>query len=54
MKTLGLIGGTSWLSSADYYKIINQEINKQLGGLNSAKLFMYSINYEEFRPSTDP
>ena len=54
MKTLGLIGGTSWLSAADYYKIINQEINKQLGGLNSAKLFLYSLNYEEFKPSADP
>jgi aspartate racemase len=54
MKTLGLIGGTSWLSSADYYKIINEEINKQLGGLNSAKLFMYSLNYEEFRPPANP
>ncbi len=54
MKTLGLIGGTSWLSAADYYKIINEEINKQLGGLNSAKLFMYSLNYEEFKPSSDP
>ena len=53
MKTLGLIGGTSWLSAADYYKIINQEINKQLGGLNSAKLFMYSLNYEEFKPPAD-
>jgi aspartate racemase len=54
MKTLGLIGGTSWLSAADYYKIINLEINKQLGGLNSAKLFLYSLNYEEFKPSADP
>ena len=54
MKTLGLIGGTSWLSAADYYKIINTEINKRLGRLNSAKLFMYSMNYEEFKPPVDP
>jgi aspartate racemase len=54
MKTLGLIGGTSWISTADYYKIINQKINKELGRLNPAKLFMYSLNYEEFKPPTDP
>lgn len=47
MKTLGLIGGTSWLSTVDYYRIINQEINQRLGGLNSAKLVLYSLNYEE-------
>ncbi len=53
MKTLGLIGGTSWLSTADYYKIINQQINERLGNLNSAKLFLYSLNYEEFKPPPD-
>jgi aspartate racemase len=54
MKTLGLIGGTSWLSTVDYYKTINQQINERLGGLNSAKLFLYSINFEEFKPPADP
>ena len=31
MKTIGLIGGTSWLSTIDYYRIINQEVNRELG-----------------------
>jgi aspartate racemase len=47
MKTLGLIGGTGWPSSLEYYRIINQETNKILGGLNSAKIVMTSFNYAE-------
>lgn len=39
MSTLGLIGGTSWVCTLDYYRIINQSVNEKLGGLNSAKLF---------------
>ena len=54
MKTLGLIGGTNWVSTVDYYKLINQEVNNRLGGLNSAKILLYSVNFEEFRPPTDP
>ena len=53
MKTLGLIGGTGWVSTVDYYRVINKEINVRLGGLNSAKMIMYSINQQEFRPATD-
>jgi len=54
MKTLGLIGGTSWVSTVDYYKIINQQVNERLGGLNSAKILLYSLNFEEFKPPPDP
>jgi aspartate racemase len=54
MKTLGLIGGTSWVSTVDYYRIINQKINERLGGLNAARLILYSMNYEEFKPPLDP
>ena len=54
MKTLGLIGGTSWVSTLDYYRIINQQTNERLGGLNSAKIFLYSLNFEEFKPPADP
>jgi len=53
MKILGLIGGTSWVSTIDYYRIINQQINDRLGGLNSAKIFLYSLNFEEFKPPAD-
>jgi aspartate racemase len=54
MKTLGLIGGTSWLSTIDYYRTINQQVSDRLGGLNSARLFMYSVNFEELQPPVDP
>ncbi len=54
MKTLGLIGGTTWVSTVDYYRLINQQINKKLGGLNSAKILLYSVNFAEFNPPTDP
>jgi aspartate racemase len=53
MKTLGLIGGTSWVSTVDYYRIINQQINQRRGGLNSAKIFLYSLNFEECKPPAD-
>jgi aspartate racemase len=54
MKTLGLIGGTTWVSTIDYYRLINQQVNKKLGGLNSAKILLYSVNFAEFNPPTDP
>lgn len=48
MKTIGLIGGTSWVSSKEYYRIINEEVEKRLGGINSAKCILYSINLHEY------
>ena len=53
MKTIGLIGGTTWLSTIDYYRIINQEVNRQLGDLHSAKLLLYSIDFDEFKTLAD-
>ncbi|MGD8105155.1 aspartate/glutamate racemase family protein [Pantoea sp. FN0302] len=47
MKTIGLLGGMSWESTALYYKIINEGINAQLGGLHSARLVMYSVDFYE-------
>jgi len=47
MKTIGMIGGTGWPSTLEYYRLINQETNKRLGGLNSAKIFLSSFNYAE-------
>lgn len=47
MKTIGLIGGMSWESTLDYYRMINQETNKKLGRYNSAKILMYSVNFDE-------
>lgn len=42
-----MIGGAGWLSTLEYYRIINQEINRRLGGLNSAKIVLSSFNYRE-------
>lgn len=47
MKTIGLIGGMSWESSAEYYRIINEEVKSELGGLHSAKCLLYSVDFEE-------
>ena len=47
MKTIGLVGGTGWISSIEYYRIINEETNRRLGGLEFAKCILYSINYAE-------
>jgi aspartate racemase len=46
MKTVGVIGGMSWESSQLYYRLINQGVQKRLGGLHSAKLLMYSVDFE--------
>jgi len=45
MKKIGLVGGTGWVSTVDYYKLINTLINKKAGGLNFAELILYSLNY---------
>ncbi|QXI25557.1 aspartate/glutamate racemase family protein [Pseudomonas vanderleydeniana] len=45
MRTIGLIGGMSWESSAEYYRIINQQVRSRLGPLRSASLLMYSVDF---------
>ena len=47
MKTIGLIGGLSWESSAEYYRIINQEAQRRLGGVHSARCLLYSFDFGE-------
>lgn len=47
MKTIGLIGGMSWESSIEYYRLINETTKAQLGGLHSAKSIMYSVDFAE-------
>lgn len=47
MKTIGLIGGMSWESTVSYYKIINEKIKQELGGLHSAKIILYSVDFAE-------
>lgn len=47
MKILGLIGAISWVSTAEYYRLINEGINQQLGGLNFSTCIIYSFNYAD-------
>lgn len=47
MKTIGLIGGLSWESTADYYRYINTYVKEELGGLHSSKCLLYSFDFEE-------
>ncbi|WP_375749735.1 aspartate/glutamate racemase family protein [Vibrio sp. HN007] len=47
MKTIGLIGGMSWESTASYYSALNEGIKNQLGGLHSAKIALYSVDFAE-------
>ncbi len=47
MKTIGLIGGMSWESSIEYYRIINEEVRNRLGKLHSAQSLMYSVDFAE-------
>jgi aspartate racemase len=47
MKTIGLIGGMSWESSIEYYRLINEATKNKLGGLHSAKSVMYSVDFAE-------
>lgn len=47
MKTIGLIGGMSWESTIPYYRQINETIKEHLGGLHSAKLVLYSVDFDE-------
>lgn len=47
MKTIGLIGGMSWESTVTYYQIVNETIKRELGGLHSAKILLYSVDFAE-------
>ena len=47
MKTIGLIGGMSWESTASYYRAINEEVKARLGGLHSAKIVLVSVDFAQ-------
>jgi len=47
MRTIGLIGGMSWVSSLEYYRLINERVREKLGGLHSAKSLMFSVDFDE-------
>jgi len=50
MKTIGLIGGMSWESSMEYYRVINEAVHAKLGSLHSAKIIMASVDFAEIEP----
>jgi aspartate racemase len=45
MRTAGLIGGISWVSTVEYYKLLNETVNNTLGANNAARSLIYSVNY---------
>ena len=47
MKTIGLLGGMSWESTASYYQTINRVVGERLGGLHSAKVLLYSVDFHD-------
>ena len=47
MKTIGLIGGMSWESSLEYYRILNEKVKEKLGSLHSAKCILFSVDFNE-------
>ncbi len=47
MKTIGILGGMSWESTLQYYRMMNEQIQKQLGGHHSIQAIIYSVNFEE-------
>jgi aspartate racemase len=48
MKTIGLIGGMTWHSTVDYYRLINEDVQRRLGGSFSARIVLYSVEFDEF------
>ncbi|KQB39579.1 aspartate/glutamate racemase family protein [Flavobacterium aquidurense] len=54
MKKVGLVGGISWVSTIDYYKLINEGVNKKLGGLQFAECLIYSLNFGDIQEKTWP
>jgi aspartate racemase len=47
MKTIGMIGGMSWESSLEYYRIMNQAVKEKLGGFHSARCILYSVDFDD-------
>lgn len=52
MKTIGIIGGLTWYSTVEYYKLLNELVNERLGGAHAAKIFLYSVDFAEIKVLT--
>jgi len=53
MKKIGLIGGTTWASTIDYYRYLNEYVNKELGGINFVECIIYSFNFADIKKNND-
>ena len=53
MKTIGLIGGLTWYSTLDYYRLLNELVNKELGGSHAAKIILNSVDFGEIKVLTE-
>jgi aspartate racemase len=53
MRTIGLIGGITWLSSVEYYRLLNTLVNEELGGVSSAKIILHSVDFAEIKTLTE-
>ena len=53
MKTIGLIGGITWHSTLDYYRLLNEEVNKKMGGSHAAKIILNSLDFAEIKTLTE-
>lgn len=53
MKTIGLIGGLTWLSTLDYYRLLNQQVQDKTNGRATAKIYMYSVDFGEIKRLTE-
>ncbi len=52
MKTIGIIGGLSWVSTVDYYRLMNETVNQRLGSVYSARIILYSVEFNEIKTLT--
>jgi aspartate racemase len=53
MKTIGLIGGLTWYSTLDYYRLLNELMNERLGGVHSAKIILHSVDFAPIKVLTE-
>jgi aspartate racemase len=53
MKKIGLIGGLTWVSTLDYYRLLNQMVNEKLGGSEAAEIIMFSVNFGAIKKLTE-
>lgn len=53
MKTIGIIGGLTWYSTVEYYKLLNELVNERLGGAHAAKIILHSVDFAEIKVLTE-